>query len=45
MIDRIAQALAKADGEDINMDSGRYRRLALASLGLLMAEDRTADGS
>jgi hypothetical protein len=36
MIDRIAQALAKVDGEDVDADPGRYRRLALASLGPLM---------
>jgi hypothetical protein len=36
MIDRIAQALAEADGKDVAVDPGRYRRLALASLRPLM---------
>jgi hypothetical protein len=36
MVDRIAQALAKADGEAVDADPGRYRRLAIASLGPLM---------
>jgi hypothetical protein len=36
MIDRIAHALAKANGEDVDADPGRYRRLAIASLGPLM---------
>ena len=35
MIGRIAQALANADGEAIDADPGRYRRLAIASLGPL----------
>ena len=36
MVDRIAQALAEADGEAVDADPGRYRRLALASLEPLM---------
>ena len=32
MADRIAQALAKADGEAFAADQGRYRRLAVAAL-------------
>jgi hypothetical protein len=36
MIDRIAQALARADGEAVDADPGRYRRLAIASLEALM---------
>jgi hypothetical protein len=36
MVDRIAQALAKADGEVVDADPGRYRRLAIASLRPLM---------
>ena len=35
MIGRIAQALAEADGETADSDPGRYRRLAIASLGPL----------
>jgi hypothetical protein len=36
MVDRIAQALAEADGEAVDAVRGRYRRLAIASLGPLM---------
>jgi hypothetical protein len=36
MVDRIAQALAEADGETVDADPGRYRRLAIASLGPLV---------
>jgi hypothetical protein len=32
MVDRVAQALAKAVGEHVDADPGRYRRLALAAL-------------
>jgi hypothetical protein len=32
MIDRVARALAEADGETVDADPGRYRRLAIASL-------------
>jgi len=32
MVDRIAQALAAADGQAIDADPQRYRRLAIASL-------------
>lgn len=32
MVDRIALALAKADGQDLAADPARYRRLALAAL-------------
>ena len=35
MVDRIAQALAKADAGAVDADPGRYRRLAIASLGPL----------
>jgi hypothetical protein len=32
MVDRIALALAKADGEVLTQDPARYRRLAMAAL-------------
>ena len=32
MVDRIALALAKSDGQDLAADPARYRRLALAAL-------------
>jgi hypothetical protein len=32
MVDRIAQALAVADGQSLDADLQRYRRLAIASL-------------
>ena len=35
MVDRIARALAKADGETAATDPGRYRRLAIAALKTL----------
>lgn len=41
MVDRIAQALAKADGEVVDADPGRYRRLAIAALGPLMVPTKS----
>lgn len=35
MVDRIAQALAKADGATLDTDPRRYRRLAIAALKTL----------
>jgi hypothetical protein len=32
MVDRIALSLAKADGQDLEEDPARYRRLAIAAL-------------
>jgi hypothetical protein len=32
MVDQDAEAIAKADGGDLNADADRYRRLALAAL-------------
>ena len=32
MVDRIAHAIAEADGDDFQSDPARYRRLALAAL-------------
>jgi hypothetical protein len=32
MVDRIAHAIAEADGDDFQADPARYRRLALAAL-------------
>jgi hypothetical protein len=45
MVDRIAQALAKADGETVDADPGRYRRLAIASLARISHKSQVHQGS
>ena len=37
MVDRIALSLAEADGQDLEADPARYRRLAIAALQPLRA--------
>jgi hypothetical protein len=41
MVDRIAQALEKADSEVVEAHAARYRRLAIASLGPLMVPTKS----
>jgi hypothetical protein len=46
MIDKIAEAIAKADGGDMRLDPTRYRRLALAALQrLAMPTDQMIDAA